>query len=404
VVRPPPDRNATLLSAPRYRGNVHLLATTNGGLESVAAGEIDDLVGRDASTHHRGVVEFDGDESDVYDLHVRGRTLHRIMAVLADGAVEDLGDVYKLTARAPVEARLPSSDFGVVGTRHGDHEFTSVDVAERVGQAVIDAYRDATGTRLPVDLDDPTVRLEAYLYDDRFTLAVDLTGESLHKRPYRICEHDAPVRGTLAHAMLRIAGWTPTDRLVDPMAGSATIPTEAALAATGSVPRPDLDPNFGALPGYDGDRFRRRREAYADASLESGATGAGPPADGPSAEGTLEASALDIEAREIRSRWRRCARVNREAAGLEDAFDIVDADAREAPIDADCVVTNLPFGVRTGTDLRELYGAFVDRLEAGDVGRLVALTTSPELLPLDPTERYDIPYGRLDAAIVVWVP
>jgi len=365
---------------------VHLLATTNGGLESVAADEIGELVGRDASAHHRGVVEFDGGVEDVYELHYRGRTLHRIMAVLADGTAEDLGDVYRLAARAPVEERLPSSDFGVVGTRHGDHGFTSVDIAERVGQAVIDTYRDATGTRLPVDLDDPTVRLEAYLYDDRFTLAVDLTGESLHKRPYRVCEHDAPVRGTLAYAMLRIAEWTPEESLIDPMAGSATIPTEAALAATGAVPRPDLDPNFEALPGYDGERFRARREAHAEASPSSGT------------------SALDIEAREIRSRWRRCARVNREAAGLEDAFDVVDADAREAPIDADRVVTNLPFGVRTGTDLRELYGGFVDRLEAGDVGRLVALTTSPELLPVDPTERYDIPYGRLDAAIVVWEP
>ncbi|WP_181690875.1 THUMP domain-containing protein [Natronomonas sp. LN261] len=368
---------------------MRLLATTNGGLETIAAGEIHELVGSDASRHHRGVVEFDGDEADVYELHCRGRTLHRIMAVLVDDTVEELEDVYAATERGPIADRLPEADFGVVGTRHGEHAFTSVDVAERVGQAVIDAYRDATGVRLPVDLDDPTVRLEAYLYDDRFTLAVDLTGASLHKRPYRVCEHDAPVRGTLAYAMLRIAGWTPDDRLVDPMAGSATIPTEAALAATEAVPRPDLDPNFGALPGYDGDRFRRRHEAYATASAALEAT---------------DPSALDIEAREVRARWRRCARVNREAAELEDAFGIVDADARTASIDADCVVTNLPFGVRTGTDLRELYAGFVDRLEAGSVGRLVALTTSPELLPVDPTERYEIPYGRLDATIVVWEP
>jgi len=364
---------------------VRLLATTNGGLEAIAADEIRELLGSDASIHHRGVVEFGGTPGDVYKLHYRSRTLHRIMAVLVDGPAEELADVYDLTAAAPIADRLPNADFGVVGTRHGSHEFTSVDVAERVGQAVIDSYRDATGTRLPVDLDDPTVRLEAYLYDDRFTLAIDLTGESLHKRPYRVCEHDAPVRGTLAYAMVRIAEWSPEDRLIDPMAGSATIPTEAALAATGRVPRPDLDPSFEALPGYDGERFRQRRAAHVE-------------------DGSVADDALDIEAREIRERWRRCGRVNREAAGLEDAFGIVDADARAAPIDADRVVTNLPFGVRTGTDLRELYGAFVDRIEEGDVGRLVALTTSPELLPIEPTARYDIPYGRLDAAIVVWEP
>ncbi|MDR9381235.1 MAG: hypothetical protein RI560_06130, partial [Natronomonas sp.] len=88
----------------------------------------------------------------------------------------------------------------------------------------------------------------------------------------------------------------------------------------------------------------------------------------------------------------------------EDGFEIVEADARESSIDADCVVSNLPFGIRTGTDLRELYGAFVDRLREGDVGRLVALTTKPNLIPIEPTVRYDIPYGRLDAAIVVWEP
>jgi 23S rRNA G2445 N2-methylase RlmL len=362
---------------------VQLLATTNGGLESVAIEEIQELVGRDASRHHRGVVEFDGTEDDVYALHCRARSLHRLMAVLADGTVDGLEGISRATRRAPIGATLPDADFGVVGTRHGDHEYTSVDVADRVGQAVIDAYRSATGRRLPVDLDDPTVRLEAYLYDDRFTLAVDLTGESLHKRPYRVCEHDAPLRPTLAYSLLRIAGYAPDDRLVDPMAGSATIPIEAALAATDAVPRPDLDPAFEALPGYDGDRFRRLREAHAERA--------------PSVD-------VDVEARDRSGRWRRCARRNREAAGVESAVDVLEADAREAPIDADCVVTNLPFGIRTGGDLRALYRAFADRLREGDVDRIVALTTSPDLLPIEPTERREIPYGRLDASILVGAP
>jgi tRNA (guanine6-N2)-methyltransferase len=113
---------------------------------------------------------------------------------------------------------------------------------------------------------------------------------------------------------------------------------------------------------------------------------------------------VDIEARERRERWRRCARTNREAAGLEESVGVVAADARKAPIDADCVVTNLPFGVRVAEDLRDLYGAFADRVREGSVGRLVALTTSPELLPLEPLERHEIPYGRLEATIVVWEP
>lgn len=360
---------------------MHLLATTNGGLESVTADELDELLGLDAAVHHRGVVEFDGNREDVYDLHYRSRTCHRVMEVLVDAPVEELEDVYDRTREVDLAAHLPSSDFGVVGTRHGSHEFTSVDVAERVGQAVIDGYREATGERLPVDLDDPTVRLEAYLYDDRFTLAVDLTGDSLHRRPYRVCEHDAPLRGTLAYSMLRIADHGAEDRLVDPMAGSATVPIEAALAATDRPPRPDLEPALDALPRYDGAAFRERRAAHESRSPD-----------------------LAIEARDRREKWRRCARVNLEAAGFEDAVAVVDADARTAAVEADCVVTNLPFGIRVSEDLRSLYSDFADRLREGDVDRFVALTTKPELLPMEPVERYNIPYGRIDAVVVAYEP
>jgi len=360
---------------------VRLLATTNGGLESVASAELAELVGADPERHHRGVVAFEGSRDDVYDLHVRSRTCHRLLEVLVEGRVEELEDIYRLTRRVDLAAQLPDESFGVVGTRHGSHEFTSMDVAERVGQAVIDGYREATGRRLPVDLDDPTVRLEAYCYDDRFTLAVDLTGDSLHRRPYRECEHDAPLRATLAYSLLRLADYGPDDRLVDPMAGSATVPIEAALAATDRPPRPDLEPALAALPRYDAARFRRRRAAYEPRS-----------------------PSLDVEARERRAKWLRCARINVAAAGLEDAVDVVEADAREATLVADRVVTNLPFGVRTDEDLRDLYGAFADRVRDGSVGRLVALTTRPDLLPLAVEERHDVPYGRLDVSVVVAEP
>jgi len=357
---------------------VHLLTTTNGGLEAVTADELAELVGVEAAVHHRGVVEFEGEIEDVYELHYRSRTTHRVLEVLVDAPIETLDDVYDRTREVDVAAHLPFEPFGVVGTRHGTHEFTSMDVAGHVGQAVIDGYRAATGNRLPVDLDTPTVRLEAYLYDDRFTLAVDLTGESLHKRPYRVCEHDAPLRSTLAYSMVRLSGYEPDDRLVDPMCGSATIPIEAALAATERTPHPEAEPAFAALPRYDTEAFRDRRNASAPVSTP-----------------------LDIEGRDRREKWLRCARVNREAAGLEDAVGLRLVDAREATLDADCVVTNLPFGIRVSDDLRKLYEAFATHLRDGGVDRVVALTTKPDLLPIEPTERYDIPYGRLDASVVV---
>ena len=165
------------------------------------------------------------------------------------------------------------------------------------------------------------------------------------------------------------------------MAGSATVPIEAALATTDRPLRPDLEPAFAALPRYDVDRFDEYRATHQ-----------------PAAAGTD----LHVEARDRRAKWLRCARENVEAAGVDHAVDVVQADARVATLDADVVVTNLPFGIRLEEDLRDLYGAFADRVRDGSVGRLVALTTRPDLLSLEPLERHDVPYGRIDATVVVW--
>ncbi len=263
----------------------------------------------------------------------------------------------------------------------------------RKAEAASDAGHDVLKLKLGTDRDREIVETLREAAPD-VRLRVDANEAWTPKQAVRLCREldglvefvEQPVPAENPEGMRRVTEQSPVpiaadESLVDPMAGSATIPTEAVLAATEAVPRPDLDPAFDALPGYDGERFRRLRDDH-----------------------TEKSPTLDIEAREKRKRWRHCARVNREAAGVEDGFEIVEADAREASIDADCVVSNLPFGIRTGTDLRELYGAFVDRLREGDVGRLVALTTKPNLIPIEPTVRYDIPYGRLDAAIVVWEP
>ena len=76
---------------------MRLLATTNGGLESVTSAELAELVGADPERHHRGVIEFDGSHEDVYDLHYRSRTCHRVMEVLVNERVSELSDVYDAT-------------------------------------------------------------------------------------------------------------------------------------------------------------------------------------------------------------------------------------------------------------------------------------------------------------------
>lgn len=371
------------------------LATTNPGLEDVAAGEVRELLGVDAERLYRGTIGFEADERATYELNYRSRTLHRVGVVLVDRAFEGLDDLEDLDRVGAAVRALPIAEyvdadrtFGIRPTRHGDHEFTSMDLGDVTGQAVIDAYREATGERLAVDLDDPDVILRAFVRDDHFYFALDTTGEeSLHHRHYRVCEHNSPLRPTIGAAMLRLAGYEAGDRLLDPMCGSGTILTEAALSATGDPPGAHRE-SFAVrrLATFDPERFRRVRSAASERRRERPA-----PAD----------LAGSIRGTDVRERWIRCARENLAAAGVDEAVGLEHGDATERPVDADLVVSNLPFGIRTPVDLRELYAGFSERLRAGDWNRAVLLTTRPEFLDLTPTAVIDVRYGRLDASVVV---
>jgi 23S rRNA G2445 N2-methylase RlmL len=360
---------------------VKFLATTIPGLEGSAAEEIGKRFDVDVEGHHRGMVAFVADPIAAFECNEHARTLHRVFVQVTSGPIEELEDAYDRTAEVDIERYLdPGQAVAVRGTRHGTHDFTSVEVAERVGQALVDRTREAFGERVPVDLDTPDVVFRAYVRDDRFHLAIDATGErSLHRRHWRECEHDAPLRPTIAHAMLRLVDYDATDTLCDPMCGGGTIPIEAALWARHEP------------PGW-------RREEFAAESLTV------LPDDG--RERVRDAHTSRVADRHVtgidhQQRWVRCATVNRRVAGLESVFELRKEDATESPLDADVIAVDLPFGVRTTGDLPQLYAAFVRNLRRGDWDRFVAITTRPDLLDVSFTRQVDIRYGRLDATIVV---
>src|SRR5205085_5602365 len=95
--------------------------------------------------------------------------------------------------------------------------------------AVVDSQRAHFDARSNVDRDDPDVRLVVHVVRDQASLFLDLAGESLHRRGYRTEAREAPIKETLAAAMLRIVGWDKQRPLVDPMCGSGTLVIEGAL-------------------------------------------------------------------------------------------------------------------------------------------------------------------------------
>ncbi|MFC7228426.1 THUMP domain-containing protein [Salinirubellus salinus] len=354
---------------------MRVLATTTPGLEPVAADEVAALVGSDGERSARGRLRFETDPAGLARLNLYARTLNRTNVVLHDGTVDTLADVERAATGVEWTRYLRDGQaFAVRSSRHGEHPFGSPDVASAVGQAVVDGYRDATGHRLPVDLDDPDVTLRAWVREDRFTLAVDATGPSLHDRPWRTADHGATVRPTTAAALVRFAGHRPHETLCDPMAGSGTIPVEAALAARG---RP-VDPT--------------RAYALADLTFLP--------------DGLLDRVRADHRERAIVGRTcaldtdPECAaatRTNARAAGL--GVDARVADATETPVDADRVVFDPPYGHRMdGGGLRRLYEGTFRSLDRGSWRSVVVLTTREDLVPWTPDERLPVRLGRLEAA------
>ncbi len=252
-------------------------------------------------------------------------------------------------------------------------------IAQRTKDAVVDQLRGRTGERPSVDLADPDVALFVHLVRDRATLYVDLAGEPLHRRGYRRRNVTAPLKETLAAAILRLSGWDRRSPLLDPMCGSGTIAIEAALWAAGVAPglaRPRLGLERWAMHDEAGAR------AMADlrARLREPARREAP---------SIVASDHDPAAIEATTENARAAGVS--ISVLRRSL----ADLRERQPDA-WLVTNPPYGERLPvTD--ELEGALA-RVQP----RVAAiLAGAPGLVRRRPARTFELYNGPIECRLLI---
>ncbi|MBC7130632.1 class I SAM-dependent RNA methyltransferase [Candidatus Bathyarchaeota archaeon] len=216
--------------------HLQFFATTPIGVEDIAAEEVKTLTGADPIPEI-GRISFQGKTSDIYTLNLKARTLNKIYIQLARTTFQTLEDLYKTAKNLDYTWIIDANQtFAIKSERIGSHNFTSLDISRTIGQAVIDSYQQATGKRLKVNLDQPDVEIYCLVRNHTFLMGVNTTGESLHKRGYRVYDHPAALKPTIAAAMLKISSWTPEKPLLDPMCGGATIPIEAALQAKNIMP------------------------------------------------------------------------------------------------------------------------------------------------------------------------
>ncbi|MFP4037771.1 MAG: tRNA (guanine(6)-N2)-methyltransferase, partial [Desulfobacteraceae bacterium] len=320
-----------------------LRATTTPGLEDVAVEEIGEITGQRAWIQGRGRVEFKGRQREIFLLNYLSRSIHRVFLVMAEFTLDRLEDVYdairELGPQRLIDLR---QSFAVRAERHGTHPFRSMDVERAAGQAVVDSFMDRIGSRPSVNLEEPDVTIWVEVRDRCCKVGVDTTGRrSLHRRGYRVAEHPAPLKPSLAYSLVRLSGWSQGELLIDPMCGSGTICIEAALWACGAPHRLREDLAVFRLTFLDQERFREMK-AEIDYSADS--------------------KAYRIFGADIRRSHIASASENARAAGVHPCF--CQGDATRMDLGGDRIVTNPPYGLRMGSRRRvkRLYEGFVENL------------------------------------------
>ena len=321
-------------------------------------------------------VSFTGELELAYRACLWSRLASRVLLVLGRVEAMDADGLYAGVRSLPWDDHLGPDDTLAVDFTGTSPALSHTHFnALKVKDAIVDHFRDRCGRRPNIDTADPAVRVNVHLELGTAVVCIDLSGDPLHRRGYRSGAAEAPLKETLAAAMLRVAGWPGSGALVDPLCGSGTLLIEAALMAADAAPALDRA-RFG---------FRRWRghqpEVWARLLDEARQRRRATPPNGPVAWG-FDADPLAVTT----------ARANARRAGVAEWVQVQTrpladwlAPGAAPPVAAASlgrVVTNPPYGHRltAGGDPAAVYRQLAAVLRACFAG-VPAAVLAPETLP-----------------------
>ncbi len=307
-----------------------------GGVEALLAEEVQRLSAAPVQAS-RGGVWVEGDERAAMRLNLESRLAQRVLWPLVDGPYRDEHDLYALARRVPWERWITPEQTLRVDVTAGRGKFGSPlqslnFAALRIKDAVCDSLRETAGARPSVDTRHPDLPIALFVGPEHATLYVDTSGEALFKRGWREDKGEAPLKETLAAAMLAAAGWqgrAEDGPLFDPCCGAGTIAIEAAQMACGIAP--------GSLRRFAFERMLPFKPFAAHwRELQS------------AARARVHAPAAPIFAGDVSFRMTDFASRNAERAGVRQAIEFKTADAlqRPPPAPRGTLIMNPPYGER----------------------------------------------------------
>ncbi|HMM10650.1 MAG TPA: THUMP domain-containing protein [Bacteroidales bacterium] len=232
--------------------STRLIVKTHAGLEDVLASELQSLGAANIAILRRAV-GFDGDKAMMYKACYTLRTALRVLYPVAQFKASNDKKLYDQVRLLPWHHWLdPDKTFAVDAVISGSYFNHSQYVALKAKDAVADYFRDKMGRRPDVDTAKPDLRLHLHVNEDQINLYFDASGDSLHKRGYRIITDKAPINEVLAAGLIKLSKWNGNEPFVDAMCGSGTIPIEAAMLAM-RIPAGYFRNRFGFMGWNDFD-------------------------------------------------------------------------------------------------------------------------------------------------------
>ncbi|PSO90260.1 MAG: RNA methyltransferase [Cyanobacteria bacterium QS_6_48_18] len=321
-------------------------ATVARSLEPIAAQELERLGAQDVHPDFTGV-HFRGDRALLYRVNLWARTIFRVLLPIREFPCQDAEQLYQQVQKIAWNEYLQPEDTLAVhctgGNRNLNHtHFTAL----QVKNAIVDQQRHQTGQRSSIDRQDPDLLINAHICQNRCILSLDSSGASLHRRGYRPAVGTAPLKETLAAALLDLAEWNSSMPFLDPLCGSGTLPIEAGLKGLNIAPGL-FRKQFGFQRWYDFDSSLWQ-QIWEEAK-----------------QSQLSGLTEPIVGSDRNSDVLTQAHTNAKSCGIADQITFAQTQLSqiEAPADGGVIICNPPYGKRIGEEKK--LGALYKHL--GDV-------------------------------------